>query len=126
MTDIQILTAVKNNGGSINYVDLLNLNLSEAYRDPRADKCRINKLIESKYLSGKTEAHSTISITNKGRLFLQESYYLEDQTNKLDQKHSAEKAKEKHHDWRVALIGAIVGSLGGIILDVATLLINHC
>ena len=126
MTDIQILTAVKNNNGSIKYVDLLNLNLSDAYRDPSADKCRINKLIGDKYLKGNTEAHGTISITDNGRLFLQDSYYLEEQNKKLDENASNEKAREKRHDWWVALIGAVVGSLSGIILDVVILLLEHC
>ncbi len=126
MTDLQILTAVKNNNGAINYTDLLNLNMSDAYRDPSADKYRINKLIEQKYLKGSTEAYGTISITDNGRLFLQDSYYLEEQNKKLDKNASNEKAKEKRHNWWVALIGAIVGSLSGIILDVVILLLEHC
>ncbi len=125
MTEFQILSAVKNNGGCMRYVDLLNLNLTDVNRDPLADKARISKMIEAKLLEGKTEAYCSISITKEGRLFLQDAYYIEEQNSKLAYDRANEISNQKRHDLWVALIGAVVGSLSGIILDVVILLLEH-
>ena len=125
MTDLQILAAVKNNGGSIEYTDLLNQNMTDTNRDGLADEARIKQMIEDGLLKGKTEAYCHISITKPGRLRLQDFYYLEDQEKNLADEASKNKSNEHRHDLVVALIGAIVGSLSGIVLDVVILLLEH-
>lgn len=71
MTDLQILSAVRDNGGSMEYTALLNLGLSYPNHDSLADKARIEKLIKDKCLSGETEAYSAIALKRPGRLYLQ-------------------------------------------------------
>ena len=60
MTELQILNAVKNNGGSIDFTALLNLGKTDLTWEPIADQQMIEQLIDGKVLSGKTEAYSCI------------------------------------------------------------------
>jgi len=98
MTDLQILTAVKNNNGTISYIDLLNLNLSDAYRDPSADKARIDQMIKDGFLEGRTDAYCQISITKPGRLRLQNAYYLEEQNKKIADEAAKSKAEQERQN----------------------------
>lgn len=82
MTEKQILTAVKNNGGHIEYTQLLSMNLSESKPRPRADKALIGILIRDGFLLGQAKASVLISITDAGELRL---CSLEDQ-EALEQK----------------------------------------
>lgn len=70
MTDLQILTAVKNSGGTIRYTDLLNLGLTDAAFDPLADRARIHALRYAGALSGDLSACSSVSFTAQGHLLL--------------------------------------------------------
>lgn len=98
MTDIQILSAIKNNGGSMDFVSVLNLNITDNNRDALADKSRIEKMINDKLLEGKTNAHCQIVITDAGRQFLQDQYYLEEQRQKDAQEAAKDKADQKRRN----------------------------
>lgn len=118
MTDLQILTAVKNNDGCIEYTALLNQNLTDGYIDPSADKEQINKMIKNGLLEGETRAYCSISITPEGRLFLQDKYYLEEQEQKFADDTARNDAKNKRHDWKIAIVGALIASLSGLAFDI--------
>lgn len=117
MTELQILTVIKNNGGSIGYTDLLNQNLTDTNRDGIADKARIEKMIERDLLEGRTDAFCSISITDEGRLHLQDAEYLEQQKQQLADDAARENTKNKRHDWRIAIIGALIAALVGFGFD---------
>ena len=117
MTEFQILSAIKNNGGSIEYTALLNLNITDTNRDGLADKARIEQMIKDDLLKGKTDAYCHISITDPGRLYLQNAYYLEEQNKKLADDTAKNKAKKKKHDWWLAIGGAIIAGLIGFAFE---------
>lgn len=117
MTELQILSAVKNNGGSIEYTALLNLNMTDTNRDSLADEARIEQMIEDGLLKGKTDAYCHISITKPGRLHLQNAYYLEEQNNKLTDEAAKNKANEHRHDWKLAIGGAVIAGLIGLVFE---------
>ena len=117
MTDLQILSALINNGGSIEYTDLLNLNISDTKRDSVADKARIEQMIKDGLLEGKTNAYCHISITDRGRLHLQNTYYLEEQKQKLAEDAAKNEAKKNRHDWYLALGGAFIAGLIGLAFE---------
>ena len=98
MTELQILSAVKNSGGSIQYTALLSFNASDTHLDPIADKERIDEMIEKNLLSGKTEAYCNISITKEGRMYLQNAAYLEDISKQRDKEYADIRAEEKRHN----------------------------
>lgn len=72
MTELQILNAVSNNGGSIGYTELLNQGLSDSVFDPLTDRAVIRALHRSGALSGDLEAYGIISISDDGRLALRQ------------------------------------------------------
>ena len=118
MTDLQILNAVKNNNGSIEYTALLNQSLTDAYIDGSADKARISKLIEAGLLAGETRAFCSISITDEGRLRLQGEYYSEEQNKKLAKKAANDKTNERRHEWHIAFGSAFFAGLIGLAFEV--------
>ncbi len=100
MTDLQILTTVRDNGGSMEYTALLNHGLSYPNHDSLADMARIEKLIEDKHLLGKTEAYSTIALRKHGRLYLQALQQEETQRT------ADEKRQQKFSSQMNAMIAA--------------------
>ena len=126
MTELQILSVIKNNGGSIGYTDLLNQNLTDTARDGLADKARIKQMIEAGLLEGRTDAYCSISITDTGRLHLQNASYLEDQNKKLAKESAKNKSKENRHDWLLTIVGAFVAGLIGLAFElIAFFFLNH-
>lgn len=117
MTELQILSVIKNNGGSIGYTDLLNQNLTDTARDGSADKVRIEQMIEAGLLSGRTDSYCSISITDLGRLRLQDATYLEEQKQQLADEAARDDSKNKRHDWYIAILGALFASLIGLAFD---------
>ncbi len=117
MTELQILSVTKNKGGSIGYTDLLNQNLTDSNRDPSADKARIEQMIQKGLLEGRTDAFCSISITDTGRLHLQDAAYLEEQKQQLADDAARENSKNKRHDWYIAILGALFASLIGLAFD---------
>lgn len=117
MTELQILSAVKNNSGSIGYVDLLNVGLSDPEFDALADRDLIRKLIASDVLSGKQEAYSTISFGKNGRLRLNELAQQEQERTQKEYKDRADKRAQHRHDWAVAIVGALTGVIGTLLVQ---------
>ena len=66
MTELQILCALKNAGGSMLYTDLLNLGLAEPVHDPNSDRKRIVHLRDLGEITGELKAHHRLEITPKG------------------------------------------------------------
>lgn len=98
MTELQILSAIKNNGGSIEFTALLNQNMTDANRDSLADQERIKQMIKNGLLSGKTDAYCHISITKPGRLHLQNATYLEEQNKKRETVDAESKSEQKRQN----------------------------
>lgn len=117
MTEIQILSAIKNKGGSIEYTDLLNLNMTDTNRDTIADEVRIKKMISDKLLEGNAKEFCYISISDSGRLHLQNSCYLEEQNQKLAEDATRNETKKKRHDWSLALGSAFFAGLIGLLFE---------
>ena len=115
MTELQILSAVKNNGGSIDFAELINHGKTDTGWEPTADQALINKLIDAKVLSGKTEAHSTITFGKEGLLRLRDLQQAADNLSKQ----MTDKQSEKNADRRFQLFNTL---LGAVIGAVATLL----
>lgn len=121
MTELQILTAVKNHNGCIGFVELLNCGLSEPCHDPNADSKRIKDLIAGGYLSGKAEAYSNIILENKGRVFLQDAYYANENEKQIANDRANESAKKYRQELKVSALSAIISA---IVSAVIAFLIN--
>lgn len=118
MTELQILNAVKNNGGSIEFTALLNLGKTDLTWEPVADQQMIERLIGDKALSGKTESYSTITFGKKGLLRLrelQQSKYDSDQKLAYD---VAKDNRQRKHEWQMAVATAVLSSLGTVLAQV--------
>lgn len=92
MTEFQILTAIRNNGGSIGFTDLMDLGLLGSKPDGNADKYRIERLLVDHYISGDARADGTIRMEPKGTVLLDQ---LEEKLKQLEQDRADEIAKEK-------------------------------
>lgn len=117
MTELQILSAVKNNGGSIGYVDLLNIGLSDPEFDSLADRDLIRTLIASDVLSGKQEAYSQISFGKNGRLRLRELNQQDQERAQKEDKERSDNRAQRRHDWAVAIVGALIGVIGTLLVQ---------
>ena len=118
MTELQILNAVKNNGGSIEFTALLNLGKTDLTWEPVADQQMIEQLIGGKVLSGKAESYSTISFGKKGLLRLrdlQQSKYDSDQKLAYD---AAKDSRQRKHEWQMAVATAALSSIGTVLTQV--------
>lgn len=118
MTELQILNAVKNSGGSIGFVELLNMGKTDSSLDSFADKRLIEKLIESEVLSGRTEAYALITFGKDGHLRLRD---LQQSANDLAD-HMAYEQSEKHADKRFqtsqTILGIVIGSLFTLLIEI--------
>lgn len=108
MTELQILNAVKNNGGSIGYIDLMNMGSMDAEWDSIADKELVETLIKNDILSGKMEAYSLITFGSNGRSRLRKINSDADEASKREADIAAEKAQNKksqfRHDLKISII----------------------
>ena len=100
MTEIEILTAVKNNGGSIPFTQLLNNPPRGNKFNPADDSDRLQNLLSCNLLSGSANAYGTIALTPAGLK------HLDDHLQKV-----ADRRKQFAHDWRLALFSVIGGAL---------------
>ena len=117
MTDLQILSALHNNGGSMEFVALLNLNLTDPYRDTLADEERILELMKDHLVEGKAAAFCEITLTRRGRLFLQDEHYREERDHKNREADAARQAEEKLHSKflrRTTIISIIAAAISAI------------
>ena len=118
MTELQILNAVKNNGGSIDFAYLLNLGKTDRIWEPIADKKLIEELITEKVLAGNTGGFSTISFGENGLLRLRDLQNAEyDSYQKLANETSKESRQWKH-DWQMAFATAILSSIGTVLAQI--------
>lgn len=117
MTNLQILTAVKNNNGTIGFVDLLNLSLAEPNRDPIADEDRIKQMIKDGLLTGEVGAYSQIHISKYGRRFLQDSCYANEEEQKTADKTSQEASDNHRRNLKTTILGALISALAGFLFN---------
>ena len=117
MTNLQILTAVKNNNGTIGFVDLLNLSLAEPNRDPIADEDRIKQMIKDGLLTGEVGAYSQIHISKYGRRFLQDSCYASEEEQKAADKISQEACDNHRRNLKTTILGALISALAGFLFN---------
>lgn len=122
MTEFQILSAIKNSGGSIGYIDLLNIGKSDPVWDSLTDRDLVNRLLESNILSGNPGAYGSISFGKDGRLRLKELQQLKDSQSQETAREAKEKASQRRHDWIVAIVSTVFGA----ILGVAGTLVTQC
>lgn len=94
MTDFQILTAIRNNGGTIGFTDLLNQGLTDPKPNLKADEHRIRNLLSGNCISGKPDAYCSIHMEPNGTALLDQ---LEENLKQIEQKRADEVAKEKRH-----------------------------
>lgn len=111
MTELQILNAVKNNGESIGFTDLMNLGMSDTVWYPNADKQRICQLINAEILAGDAEAHGTIHFGKVGHLRLQELQQIEEDNAKQAAKEAKDRKSQFRHDWAIAIVSSLLGAL---------------
>lgn len=107
MTDFQILTAIRNNGGSIGFTDLLNQGLSDPKPDTKADKHRVENLLADRYISGDACAYGTLRMERKGTALLDQ---LEQKLNQLEKDRADEVSKEKR-ERKFSIVLAILSEL---------------
>ena len=107
MTDFQILAAIRNNGGSIGFTNLLDKGLSDPKPDGEVDKYRIKKLLADHYISGDASAYGTIRMEPKGTVLLEQ---IEQKLYQCEQDRADEMAKEKR-ERKFAVAMVILGEL---------------
>jgi hypothetical protein len=117
MTELQILTAVKNNNGTIGFVDLLNLSLTDPHPDPIADEDRIKQMIKDGLLTGEAGAYSQIHISKYGRRFLQDSCYASEEEQKAADKRSQEASDNHRRNLKTTILGALISALAGFLFN---------
>lgn len=104
MTEFQILTAIRNNGGSIGYVELLNKLRKKRRFNPFAkdypDAQYIEHLLSMEYISGSPKAYGRIKLEPSGTARLVE----------LTQERT-QRRKQFSHDWMIAAFSIIGGAL---------------
>ena len=121
MTEYQILSALKNNGGSMEFTALLNLNMTDTHRDGIADEERIKNMIKDKLLRGNAEAFGVISITKPGRLHLQNAQYLNDKAKQISNEASDKEAKQNRNNWLMTVVGAVIAGIVGLAFELISL-----
>ena len=138
MNELQILSAVKNNGGSISYGNLINIGLADPFPNILADRELIRKMISADILFGKAVSHGTISFGPNGHLRYRDLLFQEEANRQAYQsaaeeqvrlkgelaaKQMEEKAKKKSDrifEIFLMLLSAFVSNLDRIILWVAS------
>ena len=111
MTELQILNAIKNNGGHMDYVSLMNLGKADTIWSPNADKQRIRQLINAQILTGDIEAQGTIRFGDVGYLRLQDLQQIEEKNAQQAAKEENEKKSQHRHEWAIAIFSTLGGAL---------------
>jgi len=112
MTELQILRALQNSGGTIGYTELLNLGLTEANFDPLTDRSLIHALKADGFVSGKLGAYGSVSLEDKGRLRLRQLQQEADE--------QAKQERQQRFDNKIAIANIfvpLVTFVGGILLE---------
>ena len=100
MTELEILTEIRNNGGSIDYVELLNRGKNYPPYQPSIDQDRLKVLKERGYIAGTFNGYSIVSIEPPGNVYL--DFLIKEQSDRR---------KQVAHDWKLAGLSAITGAL---------------
>ena len=111
MTEFEILTAIKNRNGSIDYTELLNLGLTGNAFDTFVNEDLIKKLICDDVLSGEMRAFGKITFGSKGLLRLQVLEQLRQKEADDAAKAAEEKRSQRRHDWAIAIFSTLGGAL---------------
>lgn len=106
MNDFQILTAIRNSGGSIDFTKLMDVGLADPVFDPKSDKQRIQYLISQECITGKTKAYSRISMLPKGTVLLDS---LNQQHENADKQAKEDTLKERKQ-VRISFAQLFLGS----------------
>lgn len=115
MTELEILTAVKNSGDPIDYVQLLNLGKTETNWDPSTDEALVKKLLKSKLLNGESKAYSIITLSDTGTLRLLDLQQQIENAKQQADNEAKHRRNEYRHDWAVAIVSCFVGAILGVI-----------
>lgn len=108
MTEIQILSAIENNGGCIDYVELLNIGKADPKWEPEVDRELVEVLLQAGTIKGKAEAFGAIAFGRCGRLRLRELEEHEDNVRKQRAGDKADKRMDKKFQLFLTLIGPVV------------------
>lgn len=106
MTEFEILSALSKNGGSMGFIELVNLSLADSVPDPTGTGRLIRALLNDELLSGSTAAYGTVKLEPAGQLRLD---LLRKEENQRAADRADRKAEEKR-GFRRDLICALVGS----------------
>lgn len=134
MTELQILSAVKNNGDRISFTKLLSLNCCDPEPYASHDKALIKSLISAGYLRGGVRAYATISMTDEGRKYLAQLISEEDLATQAKEELSKQKAQEEEQqrfENKLAILNALIpigtfllGALFGYLADLLRLFLK--
>ena len=115
MTELEILTAVKNSADPIDYVQLLNLGKTETNWDPSTDEVLIKKLLKSKLLNGELKAYSIITLSDAGALRLLELHQQIENAKQQADNEAKQRRNDYRHDWAVAIVSCFAGAILGVL-----------
>lgn len=118
MTELQILCALKNAGGSMQYTDLLNLGLADPVHDPKSDRKRIVHLKELGEISGELKAYQRLEITSKGIARLDTK---KQELDKIIEERTYESANQRRQNELSLLSAFLVAAFGSAL----TLIVEH-
>ena len=134
MTELQILSAVKNSGDRISFTKLPSLNCCDPEPYASHDNALINSLISAGYLRGGVRAYATISMTDEGRKYLAKLISEEDLAAQAKEELSKQKAKEEEQqrfENKLAILNALIpigtfllGALFGYLADLLRLFLK--
>lgn len=108
MTNFQILTAIRNNGGSIEFTRLMDVGLSDPDLDPKSDKQRIQHLISQGCISGDTKAYSRISMLPKGTALLDSMNHKRDNADEQAKSNALKERKQVRISFAQLLLGSAI------------------
>lgn len=121
MTELQILTAVQNSDGYIEYSALLNQGQTDSPWVPTADRDLIKDLISAEILSGKAESRSPITFGKHGHRRLRDLQQAAQQQADQAADETRKKLAQRKHEWNMVLATAALSSIATV---VAQLIVN--
>ena len=113
MTEFEILSALSKNGGSMGFIELVNLSLADPVPDPTGTSRLIRALLNDELLSGSTAAYGTIKLKPAGELRLDQLRQQEAQRTA----DCADRKAEEKRGFRLDLICALAGSVATLLVE---------
>ena len=111
MTEHEILNHIKSSGGTIPYLELLEIGRTGDVQDTLKNKDLIRQLISEGILSGKAGAYGHIRFGKQGRIRLEHLDQLQKQAEEDAKQKEAEKKAQRRHEWMLAIFAALMGAL---------------